>query len=74
MSSTDQPKPETTLDAAPARRAFLSKAGKVALAMPPATSLILAATSKPTLAGSPYKDKGKDKGKGKGKDKGKGGG
>ncbi len=37
-----------------ARRAFLKKAGKAALAAPPAVSLIMAATSKPAKAVPPY--------------------
>jgi hypothetical protein len=37
-----------------ARRAFLAKAARVALAAPLTTSLILVADSKPALATSPY--------------------
>jgi hypothetical protein len=54
-----------------ARRAFLAKVGRAALAVPPATSLILAAATKPANAKSRYgktKEKKKKKKKKK-KDK-----
>lgn len=48
------------------RRAFLAKAGRAALTMPIATTLIVAATSKPVRAGSPYGGRSHSRGHGRG--------
>lgn len=49
------------------RRAFLAKAGRAALTMPMATSLIVATTSKPVRAGSPYGGRSYSPGHGRGR-------
>ena len=52
MSQT--PRDDRAAPRSEARRAFLKKAGKAALAAPPAVTLIMAATSKPAKATPPY--------------------
>src|SRR4051794_35840281 len=67
MSDIAQSKSSAEPESASAGRPFLSRAGKVALAAPPATSLILAAASKPALANPAYGGGSSGQGKGQGK-------